>query len=127
MLLKKDRPISLVLLGSRGLGKTEWARSLGKHFYARGQVIYDEVVESLDARYAVLDDLHQWEFRYLKDMLGGQPDCLVTGKWRMARRIPWGKPVIICTNEEFWSEWTDKQQEYFSASTKIIRIYSELY
>lgn len=123
-----DRPKTLVILGNRGIGKTEWARSHGNHIYARGCVIYDDIMGELeDAKYAVFDDLWDWNFRFLKDFLGGQPTATITGKYRKPKQVPWGLRSIFLTNEEFWLQWTPKQHEYFQQSTIIINLTNKLY
>lgn len=123
-----DRPKTLVIIGKRGLGKTEWARSLGKHVYSRGCVCYDKFkAEAREATYAVFDDLWDWNFRFLKDFLGGQPTATITGKYRQPSQLEWGKRSIFLTNERFWEEWTPKQQEYFQDSSIVVELNNKLY
>lgn len=123
-----DRPKSVVIMGSRGLGKTEWARSWGKHVYSRGCVIYDDFLRDVStATYAVFDDLWEWNFRFLKDFIGGQPTATVTGKYRKPRNIKWGLRSLLLTNEAFWEHYTGKQLEYFRDSTIIIELKNKLF
>lgn len=123
-----DRPKSIVILGPRGLGKTEWARSHGPHLYSRGAVIYDDILRDREgSKYAVFDDLWEWNFRFLKDFLGGQPTATITGKYRKPKLLDWGIRSIFLTNEKFWEEWTPKQKEYFFDSTILIELSNKLY
>lgn len=123
-----DRPKTVVLMGSRGLGKTEWARSHGTHVYSRGCVIYDDFkAAARTATYAVFDDLWEWNFRFLKDFIGGQPNVTITGKYRKPANLKWGLRSIFLTNERFWDDWPGKQLEYFRSSTIIIELTNKLY
>lgn len=123
-----DRPKSIIILGPRGLGKTEWARSHGPHLYSRGAVIYDDIIRDREgSKYAVFDDLWEWNFRFLKDFLGGQPTATITGKYRKPKLLDWGIRSIFLTNEKFWEEWTPKQREYFFDSTILIELSNKLY
>lgn len=123
-----DRPKTIVLLGAAKLGKTEWARCHGKHIYSRGTVIYDDFLNQREgATYCVIDDLWSWEFTYLKDFIGGQPEVVIGGKYRIPKKLNWGLQTIICTNTKFWLEWKPHQQEYFNECTKIYKINKKLY
>nr|QJB18726.1 MAG: replication-associated protein [Genomoviridae sp.] len=91
------RPKCLVLIGPGEIGKTEWARSLGDHFYNATWFNIDEVDPSKD--YAVFDDIKLNEKTYWswKPWFGGQKEFTVTDKYRKKRKLIWGKPIIwIC-------------------------------
>lgn len=123
-----DRPKTFVIYGDRGIGKTEWARSHGEHIYIRGALEYDVfMADYLDAGYAVFDDLWEWNFRFLKDFLGGQPTVTITGKYRKPKMVNWGKRSIFLTNEKFWNDWTSSQQKYFFDSVEIFELEKKLY
>lgn len=50
-------------------------------------------------KYAVWDDLYNWESFNYKQWLGGQWEFDVTGKYRAPRTIEqWGRPSIVCCN-----------------------------
>jgi len=89
---------SLWLYGASRLGKTELARSLGRHWYMQGAWN----VECYDDRadYGILDDV-PWESmqRYYKGIMGLQTWVTVTDKYKKKSVIRGGKPVIILTNE----------------------------
>ena len=122
------RPTTLVILSPAKYGKTEWARSLGPHTYHMGQLNFDIFVQQCTtAKYAIFDDFYNWDFRYLKPFLGGQGVVTITGKYRSAKQIEWGKPLIILTNEKFWDLWSNDQQNYFKDTTKVVTLQKHLY
>ena len=91
---------SLILWGPTRTGKTLYARSLGKHAYFNLQFNMDEFSD--DCQYAVFDDI-QGGFEYFhsyKGWLGAQKQFVITDKYRKKRTIYWGKPSIMCMNED---------------------------
>lgn len=94
-----DRPRGLILIGGTRLGKTEWARSLGRHMYWCGQFNLDDWDDG--AEYAVLDDFGGFKFfPHWKGWLGGQREFVVTDKYRKKKTVKWGKPAIWLCNPE---------------------------
>jgi len=94
-----ERRKSLILWGPSRMGKTIWARSLGKHAYFGGLFSLDESLEGV--QYAVFDDL-QGGFEFFhsyKFWLGHQREAYVTDKYRAKTRIEWGRPAIYVTND----------------------------
>nr|QTE03667.2 MAG: replication-associated protein [Gemycircularvirus] len=94
---------SLVLIGPSLLGKTLWARSLGRHIHFHGafsgKVAFEEAP---DAEYAIFDDLrggiqffHMW-----KDWLGCQREFMVKEMYKDPRVLKWGKPSIWLSNKD---------------------------
>lgn len=82
------------------MGKTLWARSLGRHWYWNGQYNYDNAVG--DPEYAIFDDmnggfsfLHNW-----KGWLGLQQSLVVTDKFKKKMDLEWGKPTIWLCNDD---------------------------
>lgn len=91
---------SLILWGGTRTGKTLYARSLGHHAYYNLQFNMDDF--SNDCKYAVFDDI-QGGFEYwhsYKGWLGAQKQFVITDKYRKKRTIHWGKPSIMCTNDD---------------------------
>lgn len=94
---------SLVLYGETRLGKTLWARSLGKHIYCGGLLSGKSVIdESRDAEYIIFDDMqggmkffHGW-----KNWFGCQLNFMVKQLYRDPKLITWGKPCIWVTNTD---------------------------
>lgn len=80
------------------MGKTEWARCLGDHFYNCHYFQLADVDPT--KRYAVFDDIRLNENNYWnwKPWLGGQKQFTVTDKYRKKKTIRWGKPIIWCCN-----------------------------
>nr|QJB18714.1 MAG: replication-associated protein [Genomoviridae sp.] len=93
-----DRPRSLIIIGDTRLGKTLWARSLGKHAYFGGLFCLDESLEDVD--YAVFDDMQGGLefFHSYKFWLGAQKQFYATDKYRGKKLIDWGKPSIYISN-----------------------------
>ncbi|AQA27279.1 replication associated protein [Thrips-associated genomovirus 3] len=92
------RPRSLILIGETRLGKTLWARSLGKHAYFGGLFCLDESLEDVD--YAVFDDMQGGLefFHAYKFWLGAQSQFYATDKYKGKQLIHWGRPAIYCSN-----------------------------
>jgi len=93
----------LILWGETRLGKTLWARSLGRHIYCCLQFNVDDVKTNIDeAQYAVMDDI-QGNFQFFpayKGWLGAQKTFTVTDKYRGKTTITWGRPTIWLMNED---------------------------
>jgi len=94
----KHRPKSLVLVGPSRTGKTEWARSLGKHMYWNGMINLDDWDEN--AEYAIFDDFG-WEFMPCKKaFFGAQKTFTLTDKYKRKKTVIWGKPIIFLCNPD---------------------------
>ena len=65
---KSDRPKTLVVWGPSRTGKTNWARSLGRHTYLGFAWSLKEVDQSCD--YIVIDDIDMSNFRLWQPFLG---------------------------------------------------------
>lgn len=97
--LNKKRYLLLVLIGPTKLGKTEWARSIGRHIYWKGMCKLDDL-ERTDYDYIVIDDV-DWEFvpnSIKKSVLLGTGDCIVTDKYVKKLAVTANKPVIYIMN-----------------------------
>ncbi|KAK7675911.1 hypothetical protein QCA50_021154 [Cerrena zonata] len=118
---KPDRPKSLVLISESRLGKTAWARSLGRHTYMCGMWNSDNL--DRECEYVVLDDMDpEWFKGYYKSFLGAQQEFNVTDKYRGKTRISdWSKPCIWLCNPEmdprnakgFSRDWLDKNCVFY--------------
>ena len=97
------RQQSLVLWGPTRLGKTLFARSLGRHVYFGGLFNLDSWEEEGEScEYAVFDDM-QGGFGYFhsyKFWIGCQKEFTATDKYRHKRQIKWGRTSIWCANED---------------------------
>lgn len=92
--------MSLILYGPTRLGKTLWARSLGRHAYFGGLFNMEDVMNLDDVEYAVFDDMQGGFdfFHAYKFWLGCQDEFTVTDKYKGKRKIKWGKPSIWLCN-----------------------------
>jgi len=116
----KPRPKSLYLVGISRLGKTEWARSLGKHIYACGMLNLDNWVD--DADYMVIDDVN-WD--YLpgkKELLGAQQEITLSDKYRKKQTLKWGKPCIYLCNPDADVYFTCKESAWLSVNAIYHRL-----
>jgi len=85
------------------LGKTLWARSLGRHVRFAGIFSGAKAFsECPDADYAIFDDMrggiaffHMW-----KDWLGCQAEFDIKEMYRDPRSLKWGKPSIWLSNKD---------------------------
>jgi len=94
---KKDRPKCLVLVGPSRLGKTQWARSLGRHMYWRGCT--NVTKWDVKASYLVFDDI-EWKFiPQKKSLLTCMGAATVTDKYKGKKDIIVDKIAIVLLNE----------------------------
>lgn len=120
------RKKSLILIGESRLGKTVWARSLGKHAYFGGLFSLDENVG--DVKYAVFDDIQGGLefFHAYKFWLGHQAEFWATDKYRTKQKITWGKPAIWCSNTDprmdkgADADWLDANCDFIFLDKKIV-------
>jgi hypothetical protein len=97
---------SLILWGSTKKGKTDFIRSLGTHFYWRGEsslrILMDLGPENVE--YGVLDDL-DWTDPLLKGnkfkaWFGAMGDIIATDKYEKKVPLFWDKPVAWLGNDD---------------------------
>lgn len=119
-----ERPRCLVLVGPSRLGKTEWARSLGRHMYFNGMFMQD--LWDTRAQYAVFDDI-DWKWIVNgKGWLGGQKEFVITDKYRKKMRVHWNHPVIWCTNKPL-IQHEGLDLNWLEANATIIHLNQRLY
>lgn len=94
------RQKSLVLFGETRLGKTVWARSLGKHIYFCGLYSGAEAMRYKDVEYAVFDDMQLKFVPQYKNWLGCQKQFQVKILYKDPVIIDWGKPCIWLSNDD---------------------------
>lgn len=120
--LERPRPLSLILLGGSRLGKTVWARSLGRHMYFNNLFNIDDWDQ--DAEYIIFDD---FDFQYMpgkKAFFGAQKNFVLTDKYRGKRTIEWGKPFIYVNNVS--PDFGDDSL-WYSLNTVTVHIFNKLY
>lgn len=125
-----DRPLSLILIGPSRTGKTEWARSLGRHMYFCNYFnleLWDD-----QAEYAVFDDMDidpdvplEKYFRSWKCFFGAQKEFTVTDKYCRKRNVKWGKPIIWISNNEL--NCNSNTLNYIRANSVRVNVLNDLY
>ena len=80
----------MILCGPSRTGKTEWARSLGRHMYFNGQFNLDDWDD--DAQYIILDEMNIKYVPNSKAWFGAQRQFVLTEKFRKKRTVKWGNP-----------------------------------
>ncbi|KAJ1390686.1 Geminivirus AL3 coat protein [Sesbania bispinosa] len=101
------RPKSIIVEGQSRTGKTQWARSLGRHNYLCGHLDFNSRVFSNDALYNVIDDIspNYLKLKHWKELLGAQlnwkTNCKYISTELLGAQLNWktnckyGKPVLI--------------------------------
>nr|QXP07702.1 MAG: replication associated protein [Arizlama virus] len=93
---RPDRPKTLLLCGPTRIGKTEWARSLGRHVYWNRSTDWKHFDSSAD--YIILDDI---KFSYfLLPLIQAQKQFVVSEKYMRHTVINFGKPCIWLSNPD---------------------------
>lgn len=112
-----DRPKALWITGPSRLGKTEWARSLGRHMYFNGA--FDLGIWDDEADYIIFDDMDWKWFPYKKQFIGAQRQFVVTDKYRKKKTIHWGKPCICIWNPDNdpWPFFSAREEMWYKENT----------
>jgi hypothetical protein len=120
------RPRSLILHGASKLGKTDFARSLGKYCFFRGtfnqRTLVSTGIENLD--YIIWDDV-SWKDNALKDdqyknWLGGQDEFTISDKYAKKIDVTWSKPCIFLCNGDPMFGLLDKDRNWLEANCTIV-------
>lgn len=119
----EDRPKSLILWGPTRLGKTELARSFGKHMY--WNTFFDLRLWDDSAEYAIWDDMEQWTKFPYKAWVGAQRQFTVTDKYARKRTIQWGKPSILLMNQN--PKDIDWDYDWIKGNCFILNVVGKLY
>jgi len=115
---------SLWLHGASRLGKTQLARSIGRHCYMQG--IWNLKNLSDDADYAVFDDIDFESIKYIyKQLFGLQSDVNFTGKYMRPTTYKWGIPIIFVTNQVPFLDY--EIQEWMEMNVDFVHITHRLY
>lgn len=123
------------MVGPTRLGKTEWARSLGRHIYMCG--LFNLSVWDNDAEYLVIDDI---SFEFMggsrKSLWGSQKELTLTDKFARKRSVKWGKPMIFLCNGDNDFRYlyvkgnkylNELEIEYYEANSVIVEVQNKLY
>lgn len=119
--VKMERAKCLVVVGPTRLGKTAWARSLGKHMFWRTTVAYGDWND--EAKYIVMDDIDWQYIPQKKGILTQMGEVTLTDKYVKKITVDNNKPAIVLTNKtpDFGDE-----QAYWHANTTIVQITESL-
>lgn len=112
---RPDRPISIVIEGESRLGKTAWARSLGRHNYLMGHLDFNSKIYSNDVTYNVIDDVapKYLLMKHWKELLGAQRNWQSNCKYSKPVQIKGGIPSIVLCNpgpESSFKEFLDRDE-----------------
>lgn len=116
----------LIIIGKTKLGKTDWARSLGKHVFFRGT--WSLEMMDPDAKYMVFDDI-AWEFiPYKKQLLTDMGDCILTDKFLKKIPICVTCPSIVLLNKDDINPEKDpRSSEYWSENAVCVEVFDKFY
>lgn len=114
---------SMWLHGPTRLGKTQLARSFGRHCYIANTWCVEQICD--DAQYLIIDDVDwdSWKWQY-KSLLGLQYDVIFTGKYKRPKKFLFGMPAIVLSNELPYfppevKEWIDKNVIFVEINMKL--------
>lgn len=114
---------SLVLWGPSRMGKTEWARSLGKHMYFNNVANFKDKWDD-EADYIIFDDFNLDFIPNRKGFFGGQEEFEITGKYMKVKSVRWGKVCIyLCNNVPNYGN----DEQWFRANIIEFNVFNKLY
>lgn len=117
---------SLILIGPSRIGKTEWARSLGSHFYMNGY--WNMGCFREDTEYGIFDDMEYSQFKYFKQFMGSQSEFTASDKYKRNGVIKYGRPCIWICNEGL-EEWklTDVMRSWINMNCYVVYVDDNLF
>ncbi|AUT11878.1 replication associated protein [Exomis microphylla associated virus] len=117
------RPRSLYICGPSRTGKTQWARSLGRHHYMSGQVLDWTNYDVNHTTYHVIDDIRYQKIQteLFKSLIGCNEEYTVWIKHKPNVKIPGGRPCIAITNPDMdWIQcMSDAMRDWFYANCEV--------
>nr|QTT61668.1 replication-associated protein [Becurtovirus sp.] len=117
------RPRSLYICGPSRTGKTQWARSLGRHHYMSGMVLDWTNYDVQHTTYHVIDDIRYSKIQQelFKSIIGCNQDYTVWIKHKPNLVIPGGRPCIAITNPDM--DWipcmSEPMKDWFHANCDV--------
>lgn len=128
---KPDRPLGLYLQGGGKIGKTRLFAAMGDFSYWCNLWSYDNYefkpafnfFDDYDAAADHKNNQVKDEFVYLKPWFGGQQVVSISGKWKSAKKIQNGKPLIFISNYSFEERFPNKKdREYILTCCKVVEL-----
>ncbi|KAK4214723.1 hypothetical protein QBC37DRAFT_420615 [Rhypophila decipiens] len=121
---RHGRKRSLVLYGASGLGKTIWARSLGKHAYFTTPFRVGDL-NTKSVQYAVFDRIKggfykgipNWRFWF-----GCKDEIAVSDPWKPKRVIEWGKVCILVCEDDPRVGMKQVDVDYLSVNCVFVEV-----
>lgn len=119
-----------MLVGPSKTGKTQWARSLGRHMFFRENFNLDDWDPEAD--YVVLDDLPMDRVPGWKVLLGSMGDMVLYDRYRPKKHVKWGPKkccIILCNRGVDWrfSDTWKNESEWCELNVEVIEITNNLY
>lgn len=119
-----------MLVGPSKTGKTQWARSLGRHMFFRENFNLDSW--DPDASYIVIDDLPMDRVPGWKVLLGGMGDMVLYDRFRPKKDVKWGPKkccIILCNPGVDWrySDIWRKESEWCNVNVEVVEITNNMY
>nr|WGT85325.1 hypothetical Rep protein [Beet curly top Iran virus] len=117
------RPRSLYICGPSRTGKTQWARSLGRHHYMSGMVLDWSLYDIDHTTYHIIDDIRYQKIQQelFKSIIGCNEDYSVWIKHKPNLVIPGGRPCIAITNPDM--DWipcmSESMKDWFYANCDV--------
>lgn len=122
----RDRVMSLWIWGNTRLGKTEMARSLGKHTRIANVWNFECLDPTGQAQYLILDDISWESIKYqYKSVLGCQSDITFTGKYQRPTKFRFGIPAVVLSNE--LPIFTDEELTWLRGNLHFVHIIDKLF
>lgn len=118
----EGRRKSLIVYGPTRLGKTLWARSLGKHAYFPGMFMLEGFSEKVE--FALFDDIMGGfkEIQNFKYWFGCQQEFVTTDKYMKKQKIRWGKPSIYLANKNPVHTLDEEDRKWVEGNCRIINV-----
>lgn len=120
--LNKDRFRMLFIISPANYGKTQWARSLGKHLFFRNNVDMSELrtIQKEEIEYIVFDDI-PWEWiKEKKALTLGMGECIVTDKYVRKMKVNVNIPSIyLCNDYVHLDDYYRSQVDFVQLTEKL--------
>lgn len=121
-----------MLYGPSRLGKTVWARSLGKHGYFCGLYSGRDAVRitgDSGIRYAIFDDIQGGIkfFPGFKNWLGGQTQFQIKVLYKDPVLVDWGRPAIWIANDDPRLSLNEVDIEWLEANCYFVNVTSPIF